>query len=445
MKFIGKIVFHRNLNGHRDIKGTIKAVHGKYLDIHFEDDDKDFRRYLFPDSFVDISGREKYLWSKDFELNELIKNFYCKNCGVKIDKSAATIDQKRFCKACAAAWSKCNICGKHILRKDSVRLMGSQCICLECHKKTHFKCAGCDEWVDNNDLAVGEHFPDGKKFCVNCAEWELGFAICSECGKYFPESQLRYFDDDFHYTTYCEECYDRLAVSCKNCGQTISKRGGELCSTCLKKEKYLQQFGNATFLKGFVEEIDISGDSLRHLKTIPIMSRLNGTSRRETATDVLLLKNYARIPVCISKEPFVTICLEVDLVVIDANKNESGYMSPYGCTATALKQNKGHRISRYLIDSILNHPIIKVPLSTNSCFYLMDGGYELRAVTYGDQDYGKEWDGPGNYIEHNNYGDTSSFNIIGGIFSIDESDPSIDYSLKRLGIKRHDFKFWNFR
>ena len=58
----------------------------------------------------------------------------------------------------------------------------------------------------------------------------------------------------------------------------------------------------------------------------------------------------------------------------------------------------------------------ELPLSDGKIVRIWKKPFLICAMTEFDMNYRKEWDGPGEYITYNEYGDTSNFYIIGDVF-----------------------------
>ena len=141
----------------------------------------------------------------------------------------------------------------------------------------------------------------------------------------------------------------------------------------------------------------VNGHQLKHLQTTPLMSRLNHTRDDEDLSiDVLILE----------------ICW-VDVVIIHKLPYEfRAYLNDsVSWTMTELKQS--NVLTFRNIDK--ERSVRKVDWDDKTFLNVWSAPLHLRAVTYGDKDFRKEYEGGYLVYEGNQYGDTSDFYIIGSL------------------------------
>ena len=120
MNLKGKLVYHYNLDGIPNNPGTIVDTDNISIWVKFKN--RDPMRFSFPNVFVETPTTKKYLWTEDVEINDLVKQQYCADCGTKFISAPIIIDGHRLCRECASKWKTCNKCQKLVHEHNLIHL-----------------------------------------------------------------------------------------------------------------------------------------------------------------------------------------------------------------------------------------------------------------------------------------------------------------------------------
>lgn len=203
------------------------------------------------------------------------------------------------------------------------------------------------------------------------------------------------------FSYYCDNCVKDSTKICSICGELfVPKEDGQaICNFCKSIPKAVKNY------KKILENIDIESQSyvsmpyfsFKDCSTVELFSRLNYSSD-DDPFDILFISNY-------DSTSLVIVHHSSELYNYDAMKNFDDSL-----TATQFK-----RFSNYYKIIKKERKIMATLLwDETEAIDIWYRPINLRAQTYDDMDYRKEWAGPGEYVEvGNNYGDTDDFYIIG--------------------------------
>jgi len=261
-------------------------------------------------------------------------------------------------------------------------------LCEKCFNERFFVCDSCGEIMYKEDRCLSRIVPKSKKWCVDCVE------SCKLCGKKFKRTDLLLYKGKY----LCKNCKDNRIKQCPNCGREFGQKriNSKYCEACRfqiihKKNLRNIEFDQIRYLEfGFAHLLDSS--------TRKLMSRLNNTCE-DDPFDILFVPYYeGQFP---------------QLVIVHESSNlfDKKSLSKVidSCTMTEFKKGT------LFFDLIHNeYPIFaKIKWNKKLNIHFWKFPLHLRAQTYGDMDYRKEYCYGDLVYEGNNYGDTSDFYIIG--------------------------------
>jgi len=141
----------------------------------------------------------------------------------------------------------------------------------------------------------------------------------------------------------------------------------------------------------------ISFYQLEKLRTTPLMSRLNYTCMDKTQCVDSLIISIGR----------------VDVVIIHALPHKYGFVSHQGGSWTMTKLKRDGYWAFQKLDE--DRKTRKIHWDDQTWLNVWSIPVHLRAVTNGDKDFRKEYEGDYLVYEGNQYGDTSDFYVIGSL------------------------------
>lgn len=466
MTICGLAVYHKKFG-----QGTISGCEGKVLDVVFPDLDasEQTKKFIFPDAFLN-----KQLEAADGRIEKYIQCYIeeqtCSVCGRK-NVSTNVIDGKRLCKSCEGKHTKkcpecgqvhlnenfssvhlsvspyytsmcnecyslyvhrCDKCQTSFISKSPVYSFNGKKYCSRCHERListcpicgevywdeqgkvlvkdgdyiracpkciqekSFVCSVCERHVANEELVDSKYIPAEKRVCKSCVDY------CSSCGEPVDDAH----SCTFFWKTYCKDCVATKKVECPICGEEFipEEEGQRLCPECTDSVAYIQK------LKG----IDFSAQCA---KVMSVYS-LDNMDRCKLFTN--LYENcrslYTGQAPRNGDEPFHYLVMSIPgyqaVVTYLPREITARVKNSANVTMTELRSQKG----RFRVHAAIEHWLEESDqiLSINEGkVQLLHYPVLIRAQTKYDKVYGKEWNGPDDYIEIGNYGDTTDFYIIG--------------------------------
>lgn len=328
------------------------------------------------------------------EFVEKIKreNYTCSICGI-YDLDIRKEGNQKLCNQCYKSAPKCAKCSKRVsVESFSYK---KQKFCLDCFDKMYFKCDLCGEYQPISMKVQSKRVPKRVQWCEKC------MSRCDLCNALIPTPKVRFILlSSGRRKCLCSTCADVSLLACAECGEIFfrGKEIGEVCGKCVVRNSFIDQLSKMKFSQLSIEKWDFC--DFKYRKTIDVMSKLNSTHKTESI-DILL----------------ITYTNGHDLVIIH---EKSDLFNPVvqnvmyeDLTLTRFKES---RLFDYLVYE--NIPILTTQVwSPNRSIEVWKEPICIRAKTYGDMDYRKEWSGDTLYYEGNNYGDTSVFYAIGVVRS----------------------------
>lgn len=468
MSIIGILVKHK-LWGN----GIIEDRHKDMLYVRFSGTSSKHRiiKFQLPDAF-----RKKHLMALDDTAEERIEQLlaeyqctvcktdllytepidgkrYCMSCKSKNAKTCPycgkahmkdgmvpVIDQDYFyglkyiCKKCAEA--ETYVCGKcksrYAIEYEKPHTIKNILVCDTCYKRTIRTCSFCNQRFDLDDGDVFRERNEPVYVCPDCLELETVICqscnqrklnsmivaskyiateelICTDCAKTCVTCETAMQEKDARKIfgkLYCPDCVKKHMKECAYCYEDFmpTTLQQEICPECDNAEKYIER----------LQKLDFSACSYQELNYYTLES----IDRCELFTN--LYKSYLEDAGIagfnnIGKPRHLLIMRFRDykLVITYLPKTVTDKVL-HSCNVTMTefrKRDGAHSVYKG----------IKEWLDTSSQYIQTPAGKVrillypvlLRVQTEFDKYYGKEWNGPGDYIEIGNYGDTTNFYIIG--------------------------------
>lgn len=347
----------------------------------------------------------KYAWQKTpiCKLCADQKTFVCDKCGFRFHKnhvSELKFKESNLCKTCYSKSIKtCTYCGEQFDLGQGEYYPGYRepvYVCPECLPKHTFVCSECECRELLTRRAVSKFITPEMMLCDNCVN------TCAGCGAEFEKKNSSKIFGKY----YCTDCRENKMVDCPICGEEFvpEEVGQKVCPDCVEMKKYVSRLC----------ERDLTSLAVKRMNYYD----LDLEDRCEVFTQL-----YTH---CRSKEghtlytpdsdPFhmiVMTFLGMQIVITYLSKEIVGkVLNARNVTMTEFRSKKG----RFAVHASLTEWI------ENSETYLMTAAGKMKVLNYPvrlrvqtefDKVYGKEWNGPDDYIEIGNYGDTTDFFIIG--------------------------------
>lgn len=468
MSIVGCVVYNKRYG-----KGYITKCDNNIVTVKFSDNNLgDFQaNFIFPSAFTD-----GFLTFSDKRVTEYIDQMTieqtCSSCG---RKSAQTklIDGRRFCETCEKQKISCCIfCGELHERRNFTQihtkispLPSVVSMCQDCIPIHSFRCSECGTQytTENKMLCLDE-----KNLCISCYR-EL-VQECDFCGVPHLRKECKYFYYDGDSILVCPECKTQHTFTCSRCGheeltellveskyvsasQKLCRDCVTACSACgeaIERENIVNSFNENYCIEcweskkrtcpicseEFIPKIDSQSVCFDCDSSIMYISRLKSidfTSRKAKVLSVYDLDTVNRCELftnlyenCRSLEtgkamrndakPFHYIvmhffCFDAVIAYIPSSITNFVRYSE-NVTMTELRSGRGKRKVNDAILYWLPKSNYKITLSEGD-MTVLNYPVLLRVQTKYDKNYGKEWNGPGDYIEIGNYGDTTEFYFIG--------------------------------
>lgn len=379
------VINHKSLG-----EGKIVDLKDDVLYLQFGEQVKGFQLPFAFESFHSVLKSDSDVVKKLIEEIK-IKNSTCCLCGKVVQNIKKHKDQL-LCFDCFSNAERCCECGRKV-HENSLSYEEAQ-MCSVCFDKFYFKCDVCNEYYSNWYESKSNIIPQEQRWCTNC------ITTCEVCEEEFKKEDLIKFD---HYYYLCSNCVKTHLKKCQKCRQQFiaNEQNQKFCKDCNDVISF-EEFLSTVDLSDYYY-VSYSFYDFCHSKTVELMSRLNG-SCNEDPFDILFLSNS----------------IGEKLVLVDE------YSKLYGrkaikkyydsCTLTEFKKsNLFYKLTREKFNIIST-----IKWSDDEVIDVWSEPVWIRAQTYADMDYRKEWIGGDLVYEGNNYGDASDFYIIGKMRKINK-------------------------
>lgn len=353
--------------------------------------------------------------------------FECDECNMRYllkDRRVNNFSQKTLCPSCFDYWLKaCSFCGSAFERNDGYCTYDSKSrtniyVCPHCLDEQTFECARCEERDLISYLAKSRYIPTNRNLCIFCVDQ------CYGCHQAILNNKT--YEAFGH--CYCPDCWENVLKSCAYCDRKFLPAHSEeqFCPDCIRMKIYISRVKEADYLLssyrtmvyGDLEKIDRCAVFTQLYKhTVQYVSDHNELrsytnccvfdDKAYKATDI-----YYYIVLRIGGHRAVITWLPHKMVFIQ-DDTRATTMIPYSVNVTMTElRRKGY----YNVCSAIDHELelSAEHMDTSAgCMKILNRPVLLRVQTGFDKNYGKQWNGPGEYIEIGNYGDTTNFWVIG--------------------------------
>lgn len=333
-------------------------------------------------------------------------SFVCERCGIRYlskDNVIPKLDGKLLCANCFdEAASTCHFCGSTFYLDDGKEFYLNNyenyiSVCPQCIPFHTFTCSVCGHQQLNEMRVNSKYIPASKRICQKCV------LKCSKCGEELSKNQAHFSFEK----TFCPTCWQNYKSICPYCKTEFIPESprSTICPDCANAETYVAR----------LKQVDFQNRAYKRIKyySLETMDRCELFTQLYVHCEELEGHKF-NTKSCESPYHFLVIkMLGHNLVVTYLQPNIIGTVKYLqNITMTEFRSKKGRHavhnavytwatVSNHFMETsagkmkILNYPIL------------------LRVQTSYDKVYGKEWRGPYDYIEIGNYGNTTSFYIIG--------------------------------
>ena len=311
-----------------------------------------------------------------------------------------TYSEKMYCDRCYDKLiSTCPICGELYLDEHSNMFVNDGeyiQACPTCIQEKTFVCSECNLHVMNEELVNSKYVSAEKKICSRCVEH------CSSCGEPIDtEHSCTYFSK-----TYCKDCEVSRKVACSICSEEFipDKDVQHLCPDCMDSVAYIQNTKKLDFSCRYAKTMSVYDldyvDRCRLFTNLYENCRSLNSGRDARNNDkpyhylVMTIMGYKAIVTYLPREITTSVKHSANITMTEL-RSKKGRIKVYAAIERWLSESDHTMCIREGKVQLLHYPVL------------------IRAQTEYDKVYGKEWNGPYDYIEIGNYGDTTDFYIIG--------------------------------
>ena len=168
------------------------------------------------------SGLDNELWILETEktnIDDIIVNCVekipCLDCGCLFEGHR---DYFFMCENCGGGhW--CDCCEEYHHEDDMIWVESvGEYLCSWCVENYYSWCEHCEEYHHNDDMTYID--ATGEYVCENCRDNH--YSYCNECDCWEKNEDMSCLYDEYgeeHWV--CSDCYDRVAYTCENCGETF--------------------------------------------------------------------------------------------------------------------------------------------------------------------------------------------------------------------------------
>ena len=332
------------------------------------------------------------------------KSFTCDSCKGRflMQYQASKYRDRTLCKRCyTAAMSECRYCGEVFDRefgKFAYMESGFTYVCSKCAEQHTFVCSSCNNRKVNEVMAESKYLRKGKNLCQKCV------AYCQSCGEALEkENAVNVYSE-----TYCGDCWNKKSRECTICGERfVEKEESECCPDCVEMKAYIERLRKIDWLSAKAKFVDYS--MLENVDRCQLFTNMFVHCMGKYHPEQRWYYNEL-------SEPVHLLVLKLygwRIVTTYLPQSVFGKVKPSEIlTLTHFRSRKGRVEVSKAIDMWLDKSIERLHTGVGEVI-LLDYPVRLRTQTAFDKIYGKQWNGPDDYIEIGNYGDTTNFYMIG--------------------------------
>lgn len=331
--------------------------------------------------------------------------FVCERCNKRLHinhKVASKVSDKTLCKKCLPnVVRECHFC-KNLFDVNKGDTFydydegGTVNVCPDCLATHTFTCTECGYEKLITSRFKSKHITDDCNVCKSCV------SKCSICNEFFADSNIvTSFGKDI-----CSHCWDKLKKQCSICNDEFISTSStdKLCPDCVKMQQYEDRIMNIDF-SSFVYKT-INYGSLEYIDRCELFTEL---FIHNTDSPIYSFQKQKSEPL-----NFIVSNIYGYKVLITYLNHDivQDVLPSVNITMTEFRSRKGRSkvyraINRWLPTST------KTVVTPAGEMHIFNYPVLLRVQTKYDKIYGKEWNGPDDYIEIGNYGDTTNFYIVG--------------------------------
>lgn len=332
------------------------------------------------------------------------ETFVCDRCGDRYSKDyqePLKIGSRSLCNACYEAVARtCHFCGSQFNLDDGAaffRNSGYVHVCPGCLEQETFICRKCGNRKLKVSMVSSKYIPLEDQVCDTCT------TTCAVCNTaIYKQNAKQVFGK-----LYCPECFKTLMEECPCCGEEYIPQNSsqKMCPDCIEMEAYVCRLVNLDFCSRAYKAINYY--SLDYIDRCQLF-----TSLYENCSE---LDNHDKFN-SDSYEPFHFLVMSLvgyKTVITHLPKKVTGKVKcSENITMTEFRSRKGKFSVYTAIEQWIDRSTHYMETSAGK-MQVLSYPVRLRVQTKYDKIYGKEWNGPDDYIEIGNYGDTTDFYIIG--------------------------------
>lgn len=354
-------------------------------------------KFVFPVAFLNPN---QILHTNEPQIVSFL-NAHCRCAGcMELKKSDQGYVQPYLCADCYGKYQKCDFCDNYKLKDSFMKLSSMEYdepdqICSDCYVEQCFTCEECNKTYLKKFKPVNKYIKDGQQLCQSCLEFY--FNECDNCGEYVPDEYTVFTA----HGEYCHDCFEKISIKCDRCGERFVPLATEhYCDNCMReisekaREKYyFEEWKKFDFGSRKIKELGFH--QLKKILLVDFMTKFHPESEgKEEYYDILVL--YAG---------------GSGYILLNKKKTSFKDLWPYACESYTMSEIKKDPWKIYFSFQPDYYP---EPIDFgDTLLKLWKRPVHVGAHTRFDEDYRKEYYQGDLVYEGNEYGDTTSFYIIG--------------------------------
>lgn len=333
------------------------------------------------------------------------QSFICEECGKKlyIDfKSKIALGNKVLCQSCFDELIVCcSCCGNYFYIDDCKILYDTDYgkkiyLCRDCVSSNTFTCGACDRLRVKESLVKSKFIPNELKICTNCAK------ECEIC-----HSKIYGHENMDSFGKYCcPDCRNNYMRVCEYCNEEFiaANSDNQMCPDCIEMTSYVERlkeidYSALNFRKLYyfeLENIDRCKLFTHLYENVAHKNIMSTILDEQELFEYIILDRYSyKLLIAYLPKSVVGRVRHSENVTMTEFRTRRGASRVGNAAREWTQVDLGSIRTQQGLFQIINYPIL------------------LRVQTNYDKNYGKQWNGPDDYIEIGNYGDTTDFHIIG--------------------------------
>ena len=328
------------------------------------------------------------------------ETFICQQCHRRFhtkNKAPELYNNDVLCIECFDEYAKiCHFCNSIFSVDEGETLYDEDGndvnVCPSCIKTQTFTCSKCDSATLTSLKVVSKFISPQENICIDCTNTCV---LCHE--KIKTSNTFSSFNKN-----YCPDCWSIHKHTCSICGDDFIGGTDTICPDCENAKAYEHKLQAIDFCSFCYKEF--KHYSLEYIDRCAMFTDLYEHCRKsylhhnseEDQFGFIVMDLYGRRIVITHLDPNI-------------RKNSKHSLN---ITMTKFRSHKGQIDVIHAIDQWLPSSTTYIDTSAGK-LRILNYPVLLRVQTKYDKVYGKEWNGPYDYTEIGNYGDTTDFYIIG--------------------------------